>query len=219
MTREGVAPSRRGGPAVSGLCVCSFHHLAIHEQWTVEGVEPSFAGCKPAVFPLDDTPRERTSVSDRSRTCTASAGGLQPLGLAGAQPTQQTVAWVGVEPTDIHRALKPAALPVCVPRRQYDVRESNPPGLFERQATSPEVERRMSSLRGSGRGGGRTLKGCGPRPRSKRVPSLVGSPFRVGDRTSRPSGKNCLVRLPFRHGSDRGKRTRRESNPQYSCEC
>ena len=27
------------------------------QQWTVEGVEPSFAGCKPTVFPLDDTPR------------------------------------------------------------------------------------------------------------------------------------------------------------------
>src|SRR5436305_1766239 len=26
-------------------------------QWTVEGVERSSAGCKPAVFPLDDTPR------------------------------------------------------------------------------------------------------------------------------------------------------------------
>ena len=27
------------------------------QQWTVEGVEPSSAGCKPTVFPLDDTPR------------------------------------------------------------------------------------------------------------------------------------------------------------------
>jgi hypothetical protein len=36
--------------------VLPFQHLAIYEQWTVEGVEPSFAGCKPTVFPLDDTP-------------------------------------------------------------------------------------------------------------------------------------------------------------------
>ena len=50
---------------------------------------------------------------------------------------------MGVEPTDPHQALDLAALPVCVPRQQYDVRESNPPGLFERQATSPEVERRI----------------------------------------------------------------------------
>ncbi len=29
-------------------------------EWTVEGVEPSSAGCKPAVFPLDDTPVSET---------------------------------------------------------------------------------------------------------------------------------------------------------------
>ena len=31
------------------------------QQWTVEGVEPSFAVCKPTVFPLDDTPRNQAS--------------------------------------------------------------------------------------------------------------------------------------------------------------
>jgi hypothetical protein len=61
VTREGVEPSRPVGTAPSRPRVCLFHHLAIHEQWTVEGVEPSSAGCKPTVFPLDDTPNYRTS--------------------------------------------------------------------------------------------------------------------------------------------------------------
>ena len=34
-----------------------------------------------------------------ARTCTAEAGGLQPLGLANAQPTHIQVAREGVEPT------------------------------------------------------------------------------------------------------------------------
>jgi hypothetical protein len=38
------------------------------QQWTVEGVEPSFAGCKPTVFPLDDTPIHRTSGPGGDRT-------------------------------------------------------------------------------------------------------------------------------------------------------
>ena len=45
------------------------------------------------------------------------AGGLQPLELANAQPTQmKLVTRVGVEPTD-HEGLSFAALPYCVPRR------------------------------------------------------------------------------------------------------
>ena len=45
------------------------------------------------------------------------AGGLQPLELANAQPTQMNqVTRVGVEPTD-HEGLSFAALPDCVPRR------------------------------------------------------------------------------------------------------
>jgi hypothetical protein len=47
------------------------------------------------------------------------AGGLQPLGLANAQPTHFVpVARVGVEPTDDHQGLNLAALPVCVPCRR-----------------------------------------------------------------------------------------------------
>jgi hypothetical protein len=61
VAREGIEPSRRFVARVSETRVSSlFHHLAIQEQWTVEGVEPSSAGCKPAVFPLDDTPGSRS---------------------------------------------------------------------------------------------------------------------------------------------------------------
>ena len=56
VTREGLEPSRLGGHGLLTTACLPFHHLAIYEQWTVEGVEPSFAGCKPTVFPLDDTP-------------------------------------------------------------------------------------------------------------------------------------------------------------------
>ena len=38
------------------------------QQWTVEGVEPSSAGCKPTVFPLDDTPRNQGSGPGGTRT-------------------------------------------------------------------------------------------------------------------------------------------------------
>jgi hypothetical protein len=34
----------------------------------VEGVEPSSAGCEPAVFPLDDTPRDQGSGPGGTRT-------------------------------------------------------------------------------------------------------------------------------------------------------
>ena len=34
----------------------------------MEGVEPSFAGCKPTVFPLDDTPRNQGSGPGGTRT-------------------------------------------------------------------------------------------------------------------------------------------------------
>ena len=44
------------------------------------------------------------------------AGGLQPLELANAQPTQlKSVTRVGVEPTN-HEGLSFAALPDCAPR-------------------------------------------------------------------------------------------------------
>ena len=56
VTREGLEPSRLGGHGLLRTTCLPFHHLAIREQWTVEGIEPSFAGCKPTIFPLDDTP-------------------------------------------------------------------------------------------------------------------------------------------------------------------
>ena len=40
----------------------------MQEQWTVEGVEPSSAGCKPTVFPLDDTPRYQDRGPGGGRT-------------------------------------------------------------------------------------------------------------------------------------------------------
>ena len=56
VTREGLEPSRLGGHGLLRTACLPFHHLAMF-QWTVEGVEPSSAGCKPTVFPLDDTPK------------------------------------------------------------------------------------------------------------------------------------------------------------------
>jgi hypothetical protein len=37
-------------------------------QWTPEGIEPSFPGCKPGVFPLDDGPMFLCHVAGRIRT-------------------------------------------------------------------------------------------------------------------------------------------------------
>ena len=52
------------------------------------------------------------------------AGGLQPLGLAVAQPTRiGTVARAGVEPANDHQGLSPAALPVY-PISTYNDREA-----------------------------------------------------------------------------------------------
>ena len=56
VTREGLEPSRRGGHGLLRTA-CLPVPPPGHPQWTVEGVEPSSAGCKPTVFPLDDTPR------------------------------------------------------------------------------------------------------------------------------------------------------------------
>jgi hypothetical protein len=68
VTREGLEPSRLGGHGLLRTACLPFHHLAIDEQWTVEGVEPSSAGCRPTVFPLDDTPRIKSSGLAGNRT-------------------------------------------------------------------------------------------------------------------------------------------------------
>ena len=68
VTREGLEPSRHGGHGLLRTACLPFHHLAIHHQWTVEGVEPSSAGCKPTVFPLDDTPSFQGSGPGGDRT-------------------------------------------------------------------------------------------------------------------------------------------------------
>jgi hypothetical protein len=61
VAREGVEPSRPFGHGLlRPACPTNFTTWPSEEQWTVEGVEPSSAGCKPAVFPLDDTPRIET---------------------------------------------------------------------------------------------------------------------------------------------------------------
>jgi hypothetical protein len=46
--------------------------------------------------------------------------------LGSPMPSRHMVAWVGVEPTNDHQALDLAALPVCVPRREWLRRELNP---------------------------------------------------------------------------------------------
>ena len=104
VTREGLEPSRLGGHGLLRTACLPFHHLAIDEQWTVEGVEPSSAGCKPTIFPLDDTPVPRTK-------------GHRAVCRAGVEPAQQSrvgyshlgspvpgrhvlsVPWMGFEPT------------------------------------------------------------------------------------------------------------------------
>jgi hypothetical protein len=67
VTREGLEPSRRGGHGLL-RAACLPVPPPGHLQWTVEGVEPSSAGCKPTVFPLDDTPIHRTSGPGGGRT-------------------------------------------------------------------------------------------------------------------------------------------------------
>ena len=61
--RPGVEP----GPAPSEGAMMSLSPPG-QPQWTVEGVELSSAGCKPAVFPLDDTPRNQGSGPGGTRT-------------------------------------------------------------------------------------------------------------------------------------------------------
>jgi hypothetical protein len=68
VTREGLEPSRRGGHSLLRAACLPFHHLAINEQWTVEGIEPSFAGCKPAVFPVRRHAQDRNSGPGGDRT-------------------------------------------------------------------------------------------------------------------------------------------------------
>ena len=46
--RASAGWATRASPAFRGFA---------HRQWTPEGVEPSFPGCRPGVFPLDDGPK------------------------------------------------------------------------------------------------------------------------------------------------------------------
>ena len=97
-----------------------------HHQWTVEGIEPSSAGCKPTVFPLDDTPSYQGSGPGGGRTHIPllkrqvlrrlSYKAIEPVCRAGVEPAQQcgwvtatwarqcpadtsSVPWMGFEPT------------------------------------------------------------------------------------------------------------------------
>ena len=92
----------------------------------MEGVEPSFAGCKPTVFPLDDTPIYQTSGPAGSRTlnldfkrvllCRLSYKAVQCVGqelnlhsklrvgyshVGSPMPSRhvRSVPWMGFEPT------------------------------------------------------------------------------------------------------------------------
>jgi hypothetical protein len=91
----------------------------------VEGVEPSFAGCKPTVFPLDDTPSQQSSGPGGGRpptplfkrqvfsrlsyqavvsVCRAGVEPAQHRGWVTATwarqcPADTSVPWMGFEPT------------------------------------------------------------------------------------------------------------------------
>src|SRR4051812_25072931 len=84
------------------------------------------------------------SASGRTCTCTARRRPLYRRGGSPtAQPTHTRVARVGVEPTGTRLSTWPLCRFAYHAIGQYDVRESNPSCLRERQATSPEVERRI----------------------------------------------------------------------------
>ena len=141
MTREGLEPSRRGGHGLLRTACLPFHHLAIREQWTVEGVEPSSAGCKPTVFPLDDTPRTE-SVAPQGVEPPVSLH-LREGGLPVAYRANSSA------------ALSKSRRSPTAAGRQSARRESNPPVRFGRPVPWPLGYGHVSL---SGRRGSRTLK-------------------------------------------------------------
>jgi hypothetical protein len=86
--------------------------------------------------------------------CVSSGGWFRASGLLLFRETllpselhrKESETLVGIEPTSCDFADRClASRPQDHFRSQYDVRESNPSGLLERQATSPEVKRRIKS--------------------------------------------------------------------------
>lgn len=120
------------------------------EQWTVEGVEPSFAGCKPTVFPLDDTPKHRTSGPGGGRThiplfkrqvlrrLSYKAG--QSVCRAGVEPAQQcgwvTVTWARQCPADTSVPWMGFEPTICTLRECRPLR-AGLPGYFRDLKASP----------------------------------------------------------------------------------
>jgi hypothetical protein len=133
VTREGLEPSRLGGHGLLRTACLPFHHLAIDEQWTVEGVEPSSAGCRPTVFPLDDTPRIKSSGLAGNRTlnldfkrvllCQLSYKAIRVVCRAGVEPPASLLLEEGGLPvayraTIVRRGVKePRRMPGSPPSR------------------------------------------------------------------------------------------------------
>src|SRR5262245_34342326 len=68
VTREGLEPSRPFGHQALNPARLPFRPPGHSPTVDAKGVEPSSAGCKPTVFPLDDTPILQTSDLGGSRT-------------------------------------------------------------------------------------------------------------------------------------------------------
>ena len=96
----------------------------------MEGVEPSSAGCKPAVFPLDDTPIHRANGPGGSRTrsvplkrrmlCQLSfkASSVCRAGVEPAQHTRVGYSHLGSPVPSRHMWIAPASQrPTCSGRR------------------------------------------------------------------------------------------------------
>ena len=77
-------------------------------QWTVEGVEPSFAGCKPTVFPLDDTPRNQGSGPGGTRT--------HFVRVTRAVPGPSSIAGLSEQPVLVSSQLDRGSEPPSPPR-------------------------------------------------------------------------------------------------------
>jgi hypothetical protein len=82
------------------------------------GFEPARTDRQSIMLPgYITSPRIQKCAEQELNLQCSKASGLQPPGLANAQPTQVvSVAREGVEPTNDHEGLSFAALPVCVPR-------------------------------------------------------------------------------------------------------
>ena len=154
------------------------------------------------------------------------AGGLQPLRLANAQPTQFPVARVGIEPTDDHQGLSLAALPslrtvpsISSGRRESRTLKAHRSAVFGTaavahrlalpfQAAAAGIEPAIVSLTGSRltiRPHRKKSRGWASNPRSP-VPETGGLANFPTSRSEHPAGVEPAHpawragRLPLHHG-------------------